>query len=349
MDISVIIPTRERRNSLKRLLTSLKNQPFPLNEIIIVDSSKARLDPSELQTFGFNGEIRYYHTTPSVTAQRNLGIQTATSDYVFLCDDDMEVPPDYLPSIYDFLKNNPEIKVISGMVAEKIQNEEFCDLPEITMKGLIWNTIFQLGVWTDMNRIYKKRPHPVMKLFQLYYKILGNRLTSSGYPLVTQIKHPYFTTALYGFGAAVVNRNWLLQHPYDEILDEYGIGDHYRIALQLPPSQQIVVLTTTRVYHHKSDKNRPDKSIILYRRLLTLDYIFKTSGRFSILNRISLLWSILGQWITYIVRNDKEMKSATKKAFRIIATGKNPYVLAKENGLTGPVNPTFSDKKNLKK
>lgn len=341
MNISVVIPTRERKKSLMRLLISLKNQPYPLNEIIIVDSSQSCLEPSVLDAIGLNGIIRYYHTTPSVTAQRNLGIKAASSDYVFLCDDDMEVPPDYLHSISKFLKNNPEIKVISGIVAEKNHNGKFCDFPEITMKGLVWNTLFQLGVWTDMDRHYEEHPNPVMKLFQLYYKLLGNRLTLDGYPLVTQVKHPHFTTELYGFGAAVINRKWLLQYPYDEILDEYGIGDHYRIALQVRPSQPIVVLTTTRVYHHKIDDNRLDKPLSFYRRVLTLDYIFRTSGRFTLLNRLFLLWSILGQCITYIVRKDKKMTSAIREAFKIIVSGKNPYVLAKKQRETGPINPTL--------
>lgn len=341
MDISVVIPTRDRQDSLQRLLSSLKNQSFRVHEIIVVDASQRRLQPTDLKETGLNGMIKYYHTSPSVTAQRNRGIREASSEYVFLCDDDMEIPRDYLSEITDYLKNNPERKVVTGIVAEKNQNGEFSDFHKITTGRLLWNTIFQLGVWTDMEQMFKNNRNPLVTLLKQYYKRRGNTLTLAGYPLVTQFNYPHFTTKLYGFGAAVVNRNWLLEHRYDEILDEYGIGDHYRLALQLPSSQPLTVLTSARVYHHKAGESRLEKHITYYRRIVALDYIFRTSDRFNLLNRIFLLWSLMGNWIAYVVKNERKMAYAAKKAFGIIITGKNPYVLSKKAGATGPINPTI--------
>jgi glycosyltransferase involved in cell wall biosynthesis len=43
--------------------------------------------------------IQYILSEKSVCIQRNIGIRKAETPWVFLCDDDVEVPPDYLQQL----------------------------------------------------------------------------------------------------------------------------------------------------------------------------------------------------------------------------------------------------------
>ena len=96
MELSVVIPTRNRRESLLRLLQSLSSQKYQLKEVIIVDASDQEIDVAELQAMFKSFPIRYLRSIASVCSQRNTGIKTATSEFIFLCDDDIEITDDYL-------------------------------------------------------------------------------------------------------------------------------------------------------------------------------------------------------------------------------------------------------------
>ena len=117
--ISAVIPTRDRPEDLARLLASLRAQTSPLQEIIIVDAGDGSRTAELERVFG-DLPLKVLRSSPSVCRQRNLGIRNAGSEFVFLCDDDMEVPPDYLAAIAGFLKANPGRPIVSGMVAESI-------------------------------------------------------------------------------------------------------------------------------------------------------------------------------------------------------------------------------------
>lgn len=142
MQVSVVVPTRNRRASLLRLLSSLAEQSFPLREVIVVDSSDVPASQSELQSRFQALQLVYLVSKPSVCVQRNLGIRyarrhsdpiahgdvrpgrQARSDLVFLCEDDMALPPDYVAKLVGYLQDHPEVSAVSGLVIEPGQAEE---------------------------------------------------------------------------------------------------------------------------------------------------------------------------------------------------------------------------------
>src|SRR4030081_1493247 len=95
MSISVVIPTCNRKQGLLALLKDLDRSAYPVAEVIIVDSGEDKLVPADYIVFK-NLDVYYVRSEQSVCIQRNTGIRKARSPWVFLCDDDIEVPPDYL-------------------------------------------------------------------------------------------------------------------------------------------------------------------------------------------------------------------------------------------------------------
>ena len=82
MDISVVIPTCNRKARLMSLLTNLVSSAYPLSEVIIVDSGEDRLIENDLLAFT-DLNITYLDSVKSVCIQRNKGISVAKSEWIF--------------------------------------------------------------------------------------------------------------------------------------------------------------------------------------------------------------------------------------------------------------------------
>lgn len=314
-NISVVIPTLNRKESLLRLLQTLDDQNTPLLEVIIVDAGTQRLSTADINKFNAL-QIHTMHSKASVCIQRNVGIRKAKGDWIFLCDDDLEVPPDYLSKLMDHAIAFPKAGALSGLVLQKDTGDWMEQFPITSVVDLWRRFIFQLSLWGEItnNSILVA---PVKK----YYKKRGNHLSKAGWPVLTDFSGEYFQTPVYGLGASLVKKEWLLASPYDEVLDPNGIGDNYGVAIGFP-SEGIHVVKSAHVFHHKIEINRLGEPLQYYRRVLSLHY-------FNQDNRGWLLWSLFGNFLSFLVLRRRAMVVASVKLFCNILTNKNPYILAK--------------------
>jgi len=84
---SVVIPTRNRENSLRNLVNKINEQTLVPDEIIIVDSSEKK----QFSYDGINKSIKYLHTDKkSAAKQRNIGLSSVVENtqVLFFLDDD---------------------------------------------------------------------------------------------------------------------------------------------------------------------------------------------------------------------------------------------------------------------
>lgn len=337
VEVSAVIPTCNRKDELFRLLKSLENQDFVLKETIIVDSSDKSISSEELQQQFPRLNISYYRTARSVCAQRNFGILKASSSYIFLCDDDIEIPPLYVSTLIEHINKNPSVCAACGLEISPIQgillSSNFIPIKTTT---LLWNFFFQLGIWGDVEKVTLASPLNFIKRF---YRIRSNTLTLAGWPLVTQISQPSFEATIYSLGWAVVRRDFLLQFPFDEILDPHGIGDHYGVAINLPKEAGITILQNLFVVHNHSPLNRLPGATSYFRRILALHYFMTCNKKFGRINRIFLCWSLVGNALYLAFRARILMVYATSKALFLIISGRNPYLHALKRKSIGPISP----------
>ena len=106
MRFSVVIPTMRREQILADTLASLKSCDPPPDEVIVVDSDEAGSSRPVVTAFdqAFSRAVRYHQTAPSLTRQRNLGIDDSSGDVVVFLDDDVSVPTrlfERLQDVYD--------------------------------------------------------------------------------------------------------------------------------------------------------------------------------------------------------------------------------------------------------
>ena len=319
MNISVVIPTCNRKKNLLQLLNNLNSSLQPLHEVIIVDSGEERLNDEECSAFT-NLPIKYLDSQKSVCIQRNIGINIASAPWIFLCDDDIEVPADYLQSLVEHITKHPEAGALSGLVLQKEKDEWKSEYPERSATLLLWKYIFQLGVWGTIDC---PANNFLINEIKKYYAEKGNHLSKAGWPVLTNFSGEYFTTPAYGLGASLIKKEWLLHSPYDEVLDRHGIGDHYGVAVGFPGSIQVV--TRAFVYHHQEKMNRLQNALQYYRRVLALDYFTGHQKKLHQIKKGWLIWSLLGNLVYISVSFKSIMFRAALKSFWIVGFGKNPY------------------------
>ena len=107
---SIIVPTRNRPELLKRLIDNVVPSLSAQDELIIIDSSD---DYFLSQRLSLNPEIKYITTgIRSAAVQRNMGLDQITdSRYVFFLDDDVEPDSMYFEKCINILESSNAIGV----------------------------------------------------------------------------------------------------------------------------------------------------------------------------------------------------------------------------------------------
>ena len=95
VNVSVIIPTYNRKNLLKRALHSVSNQTFVPKEIIVVDDGSS--DGTKDWVLERFPDVRYiYQDNSGVSSARNSGIKEAIGSWIAFLDSDDEWMPNKL-------------------------------------------------------------------------------------------------------------------------------------------------------------------------------------------------------------------------------------------------------------
>lgn len=101
--VSVIIPTYERCDSVKRALGALSKQTFPADQFEVIISIDGSKDGTQEMVNNFNAPFTLrsiWKPNSGRAAARNTGIHIAVGEIVILMDDDMEPSPEFIEAHY---------------------------------------------------------------------------------------------------------------------------------------------------------------------------------------------------------------------------------------------------------
>ncbi len=118
MKISIIICTRNRFDDFTKTFPSVTAQTRLPDELIVVDSSDEKKLEAYLTSVKLPFPVRYFHTRPGLTLQRNHGIHECSSDLIFFFDDDVDLDVNYLAEVEKIFENDTAHAV--GAVGGKI-------------------------------------------------------------------------------------------------------------------------------------------------------------------------------------------------------------------------------------
>ena len=140
LPVSVVIPTKERQDSLQQTLAKLVNQSSLPQEIIIVDGS-APEELDRLRTWiasecvGFDGQIAVLAAEKMGAApQRNQGFAQSTCASVLFMDDDILMEPDSLERLWLALESDSRLAGVSAMLV----NEHYDPPGPISSRLFAW-------------------------------------------------------------------------------------------------------------------------------------------------------------------------------------------------------------------
>jgi glycosyltransferase involved in cell wall biosynthesis len=106
-DVTVVVPTRDRIDPLRRALESVRRQTYPAARVIVVDDGSHDDPGSWLQPdFPEVEFVRQEHR--GVSAARNRGIELATTRWIAFLDSDDEWRPEKLERQLSALEREPE-------------------------------------------------------------------------------------------------------------------------------------------------------------------------------------------------------------------------------------------------
>ncbi len=107
---SIVIPTYNRANFLKKTLTSVLDQTYKNFEVIVVDDGST--DHTNEVMEEFTGVVQYFKkTNEERAAARNFGVQRAKGEFVTFIDSDDILKPHHFEEANKITLNNPEIDV----------------------------------------------------------------------------------------------------------------------------------------------------------------------------------------------------------------------------------------------
>jgi GT2 family glycosyltransferase len=117
--VSIIVPTRNRGESLAQTLESIGRLKAGDIEVIVVDTGggeETRRIAEEFRLKNPEIRVRYFvEGTPSLLAGRHRGVEESDREVLAFIDDDVKVDPDWLTAIIECFRD-PSVHLVGGRV-----------------------------------------------------------------------------------------------------------------------------------------------------------------------------------------------------------------------------------------
>ena len=204
--VSIIVLTRNCRDTISSLLNSLQTLDYPHYEIIVVDSSD---DGTDKIVKGHENIKLVRAPALGINFARNLGLREAAGDIVCFIDGDYIAPPDWISNILSEFKKDQRIGLVGGSVYTlptnllgKYLNETLISPnPRYERRGIITKEQLSRQPYGDVrlpiggNMAFRRKVFEDMGYFDEEWKIGGwdefefiGRLLEHGYRVVVSPK-----------------------------------------------------------------------------------------------------------------------------------------------------------------
>lgn len=267
----VIICTRNRIADIVPCLESLIIQTILPQEIIVVDSSDRSLQEYAEFNKIFNADrfpdihLKYIHTSPGLTYQRNRGIELCTSDIVHFLDDDVVLTSNYLAAMRSVFEEDPDYA--GGM-------------------GTITN--IPVPVRFNWHRVLRH-------VFLLPRDYASGNFTLSGMPTHAYGTQKFKNVQVLG-GCCMAYRSWVFKnYLFDEQLKRYGFMEDCDFSRRVSYDYPLFYNPQARLAHNPSISNRD--GIIDNRAMYMRNYRYLFYKNVYPKNRLkvfALWWSMIG-------------------------------------------------------
>jgi glycosyltransferase involved in cell wall biosynthesis len=163
MEVSIVIPTLNRLEDLKKCIGALERQDLPKTkfEIIVVDNGSADGTKEFLIAKADAGVLRFLEQgKPGASAARNLGVRSSDARFIAFTDDDCIAEPGWLRTLLAGFRDDGRCAGVGGPILS--QNPE-------NVISRFWNS---RRVWDNMGREGRTVHIPTMNVLYLRSALL---------------------------------------------------------------------------------------------------------------------------------------------------------------------------------
>ena len=266
--LAFIIPTKDRPEQVKALLSSIINQECKPAQIIMVDASK---DPSEnKKTVNSFKDLKIDYVSsypPSLTKQRNVGLEKVAPEITLIgfLDDDVEFEKDSIREMLRFWQNSDED--LGGTIFNIVTDKP---------SSLFWpKQIFLMG---------NKKP--------------GLMLRSGYNTKICPAQNDMYTQWLLG-GVTIWRKKVVDRFRFDEWFQGYGLFEDLEYSYRVGKHFKLAVASKARARHSYLGINRSDNFQFGKMEIINRHHIVKSSPDLS----LSLFyWASFGQLLENFLR-----------------------------------------------
>lgn len=259
--IAFVVPTRNRPDDLRRMLTSVTNQSCLPDELIVVDGGDETVESVVDEFSALN--IKYLRVyPPSLAKQRNAGMaQIGTSiTLAGYLDDDLVLEPGAMEGMLAFWETT----------ASEVGGARFNILNEALPKGVFLKTLFLID---SPSR--------------------GEVLRSGYQTSIGPVDENKFVRWLSG-GVTIWRRSVISQFSYDEWFEGTGFLEDLEYSYRVGKEYKLVVVADASV-QHLAYPVRKDKNYLLGKwQSINRMYVVKKNEEMSAL---LCYWALVGQML----------------------------------------------------
>ena len=142
--VSIVIPTKDRCESLKRCLDSLSQQTYEDFEVVIVDGGSTDGTRSIIAEYSEKLPIRFEAQKGGLIPQMNKGWKMANGEVVIRTDDDIVASPQWLRQVVATFATSEEVGGVTGPTIMPEEHKQSRDLFYFQKKLKTGNILWRL-------------------------------------------------------------------------------------------------------------------------------------------------------------------------------------------------------------
>jgi len=274
MTVSVIIPTYERPDELRRCLATLLRQTALPTELIVVDDGGLGQIPLGEELARAGVRCRYVKKDrPGLTESRNAGIEISTGDVIVFLDDDVTLEPGFIEGLARAYARDPEQRI--GGVGGVIEPER--PLTASRRVRYLFDRIFLLSGPVE-GRVL--RSGAFVSFGTTPYPIDGEREVHFLPGCAQSYRREVFETMRFTEGYR--------DHAFGEDKDfSCGVAQRWRL----------VVTPAARCRHHHAAPMRPDHWTFGRKRIVGRYLFYRRHVRKNAITRLLFWYSLSGYFV----------------------------------------------------
>ena len=228
---SLVIPTRNRSNSLLKTLNQLKKFNIKFKEILVIDSSD-KFDKFFFKKICKKYSVKFYRSEPSTSLQRNIGLKLRNkkSQFVMFLDDDIIFFKNSFFAMNKTLNLYAKDNSISGFGFNLITNKKKTFIDSIKSSYII-----------KLIHLYSDKPGVVTK--SGWHTIVSN--------IKSNVLAEWFSTQ-----AVIYKSKFITNINFNENFGNYSYLEDLDFPLKVNKNEKKILVNHTSRYKHPNDIKR---------------------------------------------------------------------------------------------